>query len=442
MQKFDQLIQRFDQFRCKIINLSKNVNPIFLALTLTVGVIFFVTFYFVNENNLANDLVVVQSVKSRLESHTTITPLEDSDTNLIKLAQNIVNEPSKDVDISIEECSCSQIAKDGTISYGDTEAIATVTFKIKKNRMITFSRKYIRIPVRKPKPVTQTPVTTTPTTPTPTPTPKPTPVSTPTPTPTPIPTPTPVPTPTPSPVVSFNDNFESNFSSMWMKELPNNTYSATISKNHAVNSVASLRVELRKTDPNVYGSKRSELALMNNEVPLEYHKYNLSIFLPKGGSEDYAFDPVGSEIITQWHNVPDANEQWTVPPLALRTFKGRYVLERYWDDAKITTTEQMEAKKYHATYDLGSYESDKGSFVNWSFKIKWGWLASQNPRLEIFKNGTKILDVAGSNTTNDQKGNIWKIGLYKWDWAQGANNTSILSTRVIYYDNASIEEVK
>lgn len=198
------------------------------------------------------------------------------------------------------------------------------------------------------------------------------------------------------------------------------------------------RIELRKTDPNVNGSKRSELALMNSEKPALQRTYNFGILLPNGGAEDYALDPQGSEIIAQWHNVPDSGEQWTTPPLALRTFKGRYVLERCWDDAAITTDSQMTSKGNRATYDLGSYTADKGKFVNWTFKVKWGWTASQNPKLEIYKDGTKVLDVAGPNTTNDQKGNLLKLGIYKWDWAQ-SNNTSILSTRVIYFDNVSIQ---
>ena len=72
--------------------------------------------------------------------------------------------------------------------------------------------------------------------------------------------------------------------------------------------------------------------------------YNFGILLPNGGTEDYALDPQGSEIIAQWHNVPDSGEQWTTPPLALRTFKGRYVIERCWDDAAITTDSQMTSK--------------------------------------------------------------------------------------------------
>jgi hypothetical protein len=242
-----------------------------------------------------------------------------------------------------------------------------------------------------------------------------------------------------APVASiFADSFEETLSSRWTKEFPNSTYSGKVSNNYASAGSSSFRIELRKSDPNVHGSKRSEIALLDLEGPAEQHTYNFGILLPNGGDEDYALDPKGSEIIAQWHNVPDAGEEWTTPPLALRTFNGRYVLERCWDDAAITTSAQMTAKGFRAKHDLGSYTADKGKFVNWSFKVKWGWLASQNPKIEVFKDGIKIITIDGPNTTNDKKGNVMKLGIYKWDWAQ-TNDTSILSTRVIYYDNVSIQ---
>ncbi len=237
---------------------------------------------------------------------------------------------------------------------------------------------------------------------------------------------------------SVLDTFEQQIGSTWYTEMPNNTYSGQVSANYMLNGKDSYRIELRKSDPNVNGSKRSEIAT-NPVQQLSEHTYNVSILLPKGGSEDYALDPQGSEIITQWHNTPDVGEAWTTPPLALRTYNGHYVLERCWDAAPITSDAQMTAEGNRASYDLGSYIQDKGKWVNWTFHIKWGWLASQKPILEVYKNGVNVLNLDGlPNTTNDKVGTYWKMGLYKWDWAQGSQDTSVLSDRVIYFNNVSM----
>lgn len=234
------------------------------------------------------------------------------------------------------------------------------------------------------------------------------------------------------------DSFEGAVRSIWTREMAGDDYSGVLSTDYAFDGTTSLRVELRKDDPVIQGSKRSELALRFHEDRLEEHTYSVAILLPNGGTEDYALDPNGSEVILQWHNVPDDGEEWTTPPLALRTYNGRYILERCWDDAEYSTNESMTEKKFRATYDLGSYIGDKGRFVHWSFKIKWGWLDSHAPKIEVFKDGAKILVIDGPNTTNDENGVVMKLGVYKWDWNQ-RRNRSILDKRVIYYDRILIE---
>jgi len=129
------------------------------------------------------------------------------------------------------------------------------------------------------------------------------------------------------------DSFEGGIRSIWSREMVNDTYSGAVSKAHVLDGETALRVELRKEDPIINGCKRSELAMGVHERPLETHTYSVGILLPSGGEEDYALDKRGSEIILQWHNVPDPGEEWTTPPLALRTYNGQYILEQCWDDA-------------------------------------------------------------------------------------------------------------
>jgi hypothetical protein len=235
------------------------------------------------------------------------------------------------------------------------------------------------------------------------------------------------------------DSFEEALRPIWTREMANDEYSGTISHNYALDGETSLRVELRKGDAIINGCKRSELSLKKSEDPNESHTYSVAVLLPSGGEDDYALDENGSEIILQWHNVPDDGEPWTTPPLALRTFNGRYILERCWDDDPYSTDESMSLKNYRSSYDLGPYIQDKGRFVQWKFRIKWGWFPEQEPILEIFKDGIEVLNLNGlPNTTNDKRGVVMKMGIYKWDWCQ-VHDGSVLDKRVIYYDRLIIE---
>jgi len=237
----------------------------------------------------------------------------------------------------------------------------------------------------------------------------------------------------------LSEDFENGLSSKWYREMPNSDYSGAVSTLYSEEGTSSFRIELRKSDPNVYGSKRSEIALVEPELPLQEHTYTFSMLLPNGGEEDYGLDIYGGgEIVAKWQNVPDPGEEWTMPSLALRLQKGRYFLERNWDDAEISTDEQIISKGNHLKYDLGSYEEDKGQFVTWTFHVKWGWLKTQNPILEVYKDGVRILDLNGlPNTSNNQVGVYMKLGINKWNWAQ-PDDQSMIAKRVIYYDNVSI----
>lgn len=244
------------------------------------------------------------------------------------------------------------------------------------------------------------------------------------------------------PPAVYLDDFESGeIQGFWDKEFANTPYSLKVVDAQAdAGSRHALRVELRKGDANVSGSKRAEIALPH-EKPLEEYYYSFSTYLPQDRSENFAVDPNSSEIIAQWHNMPDTGEPWTSPPLALSTKAGHYYISSYWDDDAVTSTQQMQAKSNYSRHDLGSYENDLGRWVHWTFHVKWGWLPSQDPILKVYKNGRKVLDRTGlPNTTNDQSGVYMKIGLYKWDWAEDRHISSI-DTRVIYYDNVQVQAI-
>jgi hypothetical protein len=98
--------------------------------------------------------------------------------------------------------------------------------------------------------------------------------------------------------------------------------------------------------------------------------YNFSVYLPGGGDEDYAVDNYDcDESIIQFHNNPDSGEEWTMPPLALMTTTnkqgvGHYKLPHIWDNKPLSTDNELKADGKVSYYDLGSYEQDKGHWVN------------------------------------------------------------------------------
>lgn len=224
----------------------------------------------------------------------------------------------------------------------------------------------------------------------------------------------------------------------WAKEYPNNEYNAQISTARARSGSKALRMELHRTDALVNGSKRAEIARVSSEATaLEEHWYAFSIYLPDGGDEDYLLDPNGSEILAQWHNVPDVGEDTTFPPpLALRTIGSNWRIDRVWDDNALTTNEDILANNKYEHAVLGSYLGDKGKWTDWEFHIKWGWLPEHNPIMEIYKDGVLVLERNGlPNMTNDQAGVVHKLGVYKWDWAQDPDIYSVIDKRVVYYDS-------
>ncbi|NPV90417.1 MAG: hypothetical protein HPY50_06570 [Firmicutes bacterium] len=238
--------------------------------------------------------------------------------------------------------------------------------------------------------------------------------------------------------IILNENATGLNTALWVKEVANNSYGCTVSDKYLLNNMPALRFELRNTDPIVDGSKRAEIYRKTPESPLEEHTYIFSTLLPTGGDEDFAYDPKSCDIIAQWHNVPDPGEKWTMPPLMLQVWNREYDVVRVWDDAPLSTDESILAKGNMKEYTVGKIDGDKGRWVTWRFHVKWGWLASQGPKLEVYKDGVKVLDLNGlPNTTNDKTGVCQKLGIYKPDWADNPK-ISVVKKRIVYYNGVSV----
>jgi hypothetical protein len=223
-------------------------------------------------------------------------------------------------------------------------------------------------------------------------------------------------------------DFEQGDLSGWGKEAGRD-YSATIVKEPARAGRYAVRFELRKDDPIVASSKRSELTLKRElEVKVE-RWYGFSIFLP----EDYVRDPT-PEIVTQWHASPDRRdgEVWRSPPLALSTRDGRWCVSWRWDADRIMRSNRPDGSK---SKDLGGYKT--GGWTDWVFHIKWSW--ESDGLLEVWKNGEKVIHYTGPNAYNDRNGVYFKTGIYKWVWNMTPEKDQSPTTkRVMYVDEVRV----
>ncbi len=170
----------------------------------------------------------------------------------------------------------------------------------------------------------------------------------------------------------------------------------------------SMRVELRKTDNDVAGSKRAEARrASNDELTLKNRWYGASYYLPA----DYVSD-VSAELVTQWQSLKGVS-----PPLALWTENGRWKIVQYGN----------------VSADIGEYKREK--WTDFVFHVKWS--LNSDGLIEVWQDGKKVFTKSGPNSyPGYNTGNYMKVGIYKWGWAKGyPSNTTV---RVIYADDVRI----
>lgn len=190
----------------------------------------------------------------------------------------------------------------------------------------------------------------------------------------------------------------------------------------------SLKFILRKTDRDIGGSKRLEIARAPYESPGCEHWYGMSINL----HTSYVADPC-EEIVFQLHATADDREGNTSPPIALQTKAGKWRMQILWDSRPDNTKQNWKNVKI---IDLGHYQT--GVWTDWVFHIKPSY--KTDGLVEIWKNGSLMIRYKGPNNYNDKKGNFVKLGIYKWGWKEGFQSTS--TKRILYLDEIRIGDEK
>jgi hypothetical protein len=240
------------------------------------------------------------------------------------------------------------------------------------------------------------------------------------------------------------EDFECKLSDVCMRESAGNPYNIQF-RNPFVEDMA-IRFELRRTDKEAFGSKRSEVSWI---IPGELKQgaeriIKFKMFLPDSPEECYEPDmkdgeACGSEILFQLHNMPDKDEEWTYPPFYVKTTGDKYEVGIVWDEKEKSRNAELDAENKvirHVTDQ--SFLEDRGKWVEWMVNIKYGWLPEHDSFTRVYKNGQLMFEHNGPNTTNDLQEPYFKIGIYKWDWAQPNYCNSILEKRVVYFDKVRI----
>lgn len=187
-----------------------------------------------------------------------------------------------------------------------------------------------------------------------------------------------------------------------------------------------LEITLRRTDPMRSKGKRSELAVPYIFQIGKSYWYGFSVFLPGDWKED--FEP---EVVVQWFATRDRHlgERPRSPSLALRVKKADWIITNRWDPSPLTVGNTAPKEKLYK----GPYR--KGVWTDWVFHVRWSF--KPDGLVQVYRNGTKVVEKRGPNTYNDVKGPIMKIGVYKSPW-NDPKAPSAVSSRLLFFDEIRI----
>lgn len=188
------------------------------------------------------------------------------------------------------------------------------------------------------------------------------------------------------------------------------------------------RFELKRGDPHMRGSARSEVRLPAAHLDATY-RYAFSIWLP----EDWQADPAPT-LLVQWHSVSDKLflEAGVSPPLRVSAVGDQWVVENMWDSAWISRWQGQRDEHVDGARLLWTGPLERGRWVTWQFIVHWSW--KQDGRIEIIKDGLPLVTANGPNTFRDLIGPYMKAGLYVPRWADPKEPLR-LTNRVVLMDN-------
>jgi Polysaccharide lyase len=195
-----------------------------------------------------------------------------------------------------------------------------------------------------------------------------------------------------------------------------------------------VKITLNSDDKgNIFGSwtdpaKRAELRRYNTGPKVGSERwYGVSMYVDPSWQDDTS-DPNGT-VVMQWHGDSDSGERAHSPQLAIRiTPNNRWLVNTIYDANAISTS----SSPRKINRDVGLVT--KGAWVDWVIHVKWHY--NSTGLLEVWKNGTKVVNYSGPNTYNDKTQIALCFGIYKSWYAQQL--PSPRDTLIIYHDELRI----
>ena len=227
--------------------------------------------------------------------------------------------------------------------------------------------------------------------------------------------------------ILFSDDFDSGVLFGWDGSEFCCDHSITVVDDPTRAGAGAVRFEIRRDDPLVYNGIRSELKIQGNSITGgvgDERWYGFSILVPTTWISEARL----TEIIVQWHANSDEHlgEGGRSPPLYIEINGDLLRVRNRWDPAPVSPSP--------TTGSAVEWEGplDKGVWIDWVFHVHWSYEA--DGLLEVWKDGTKIVEKYGPNTFNDVTWLYFKMGLYNWNWTTDIPVTS----RVIFHDEVRV----
>lgn len=217
--------------------------------------------------------------------------------------------------------------------------------------------------------------------------------------------------------LNLESTFESGYAGWNLKDQTCCAYSAAISSDFARHGTKSMRVELRRGDPLISSSARSEIepdAGSSTSATSEAW-YGFSMYVPS----DWLVS-TNPESPIQFHQQPDVSGS---EPVGL------------WIDGANFEMMITKGKNVGNTYITGPAVV-KGAWNDIVLHIKWD--AGTNGIVQAWVNGKQFADYKGITNFPGQ-GYYAKVGAYKWYWQDNSTKeTPGLTSRIYYFDDFRI----
>lgn len=185
----------------------------------------------------------------------------------------------------------------------------------------------------------------------------------------------------------------------------------------------SARFELRNDDPTVeFGSNRVELRYNIGTN----HWIRWAYYLPTDSNQ---LDHL-NYISGQWkEGTGGIQTGGGSPPLAVVVNGNYLIMYRRWAYAGSTNSETNLSRDTIGTLDRGQWVR---------LVINYEPSHTTSGKVQVWKNGVKVLDITGRNYYEGATAPYFKLGVYRWVWASAGNGGSIVPYYVGYFDGFKV----